>query len=166
MKKVLQKDLDFKKWIESEKANRDLCSTYDFCKDCDKNINNPCEIAYAQFKKKNRKKVLSFEEKLNLAKDETKEKFESLIDEIKDLEIKTRICKKHVTLRYKKILLGVITLTKNSLKIHLNADFNKYEEIPHLDYSNKKTYVLYPFAIKLTTKKAVKSSLKILKEIK
>ena len=34
MKKVLQKDLDFKKWIESEKANRDLCSTYDFCKDC------------------------------------------------------------------------------------------------------------------------------------
>lgn len=43
-----QKELDLKKWYDSEKAGLDTCGTYDYCKDCDKNVENPCATAYAK----------------------------------------------------------------------------------------------------------------------
>lgn len=165
MKKDLQKELDVKKWLESEQANQDLCSTYDFCSKCDKTKNEPCALAYKAFNKKPSKPALSFTEKLAMAKDETKEKYCLLCNDIKSNDIKLRVCKKNVTLRYNKILIGLITLTKNSLKIHLALDPTLHQEITHLDYSEKKTYADCPFTIKLTSKKAIKASINLLIEI-
>lgn len=165
MKQDLQNELDLKKWLESEKAHKDLCSTYDFCSKCDKENDQPCALAYTLYNKKPRKPVLSFSEKLSISKDTTKEKYCYLCNEIKDLDIKTRVCKKNVTLRYNKVLLGVITLTKNSLKLHLAIDPVLHQEVPHLDYSDKVTYADCPFTIKLTSKKIMKSSILLLEEI-
>lgn len=161
----LQNELDIKKWIESEQAKKDLCSSYEFCSKCDKFKEEPCALAYKAFYKKEKKPVLSFSEKLCLAKDTTKEKYESLCAEIKDKDFKLRVCKRNVTIRYNKILIGLITLTKNSLKIHLVLDPTLHEEIPHFDYSNKKTYADCPFTIKLTSKKSLKSTMLLLIEI-
>ncbi len=165
----LQNRLDIKKWLESENAKKDLCSTYDYCSYCDKTLVNPCALAYTLYQanktKKNKKVILSFKQKLDLVKDPTREKFNLLIQEIKTLDIKSRICVKNVTLRYQKTLIGLITLTRNSLKIHLALDPTLYEDIQHLDYSDKKTYADCPFTIKLSSKKAINNSIFLLEQI-
>lgn len=162
----LQQELDIKKWLESEQAKKDLCSTYDYCTKCDKNKNEPCALAYKAFNKKPSKPVLSFAEKLAIAKDETKEKFCNLCNDVKSNDITLRVCKKNVTLRSNKVLIGLITLTRNSLKIHLALDPTLHEEVLHIDYSDKKTYADTPFTIKLNTKKSIKASISLLNEIK
>lgn len=165
MKKNLQHELDVKKWLESEKAHKDLCSTYDFCKKCDKSKNNPCALAYTSFNKKPKAPVLSFSEKLAIAKDETKKKYCELCNLLKDSDVKLRVCKKNVTLRYNKILIGLITLTRNSLKVHLALDPVLHSEITHIDYSEKKTYADVPFTIKITSKKLIKNTGNLVEEI-
>lgn len=165
MKKNLQQELDIKKWLESEEAHKDLCSTYDFCSKCDKSKDNPCALAYTTFNKKPKAPVLSFSEKLAIAKDTTKQKYCELCNELKASEVKLRVCKKNVTLRYNKILIGLITLTKNSLKIHIALDPSLHEEIAHIDYSEKKTYADVPFTIKLTSKKLLKAAVNLVDEI-
>lgn len=161
-KDELQKELDVKKWLESEQAQKDLCSTYDFCEKCNKDNTTPCALAYKAFNKKPSKPVLSFTEKLALAKAETRAKYCDLCSEIKKLNISIRVCKKNVTLRYKRVLVGLITLTKNSLKSHLALDPTLYEDITHLDYSDKKTYADVPFTIKHTSKKSIKNACDLL----
>lgn len=44
-----QSELDVKKWLESENVGHDLCGEFDFCKKCDKNLENPCATAYDVF---------------------------------------------------------------------------------------------------------------------
>jgi len=165
MRLNVQKELDIKKWIESERAKRDLCSTYNYCSKCDKTKENPCAIAYTLYNKKEKPNVLSFQEKLDNAKDATKDKFKELCLEIKASGVKVRICKKNVTLRYNKQLIGLISLTRNSLKIHLAIDPQSHNEIPNIDYSSKKTYQQVPFTIKLTTKKLLKDACALVDEI-
>lgn len=161
----LQKELDIKKWLESEIAKKDLCSSYNYCTKCDKQKENPCALAFNAYFKKPKTATLSFQEKLDLAKDTTKDKYNLLIDLLKAISIKIRVCKKNVTLRYNKSLIGLITLTKNSLKLNLAVNPDSYEEIPHMDYSSKKTYIDVPFMIKLTSKKIINQSLTIIKKI-
>jgi hypothetical protein len=170
MNKNLQKELDIKKWLESEQAQKDLCSTYSFCSKCDKSLENPCALAYTLFNqiqesckceevkpaKKAKAPQLSFTEKLELAKDTTKEKYCLLCEALNEVGIKLTIFKKFVNLRKDKELIGKLSLTKNSLKLHLALDPDTYEEIPHLDYSDKKTYSDFPFTVKITSKKIIK----------
>lgn len=40
-----QKKIDYAKWFESEKKHKDMCGSYDFCKFCDKTLENPCARA-------------------------------------------------------------------------------------------------------------------------
>ncbi len=40
-----QKKIDYEKWLESEKKHKDMCGSYDFCKYCDKSLENPCARA-------------------------------------------------------------------------------------------------------------------------
>lgn len=54
-KKVLQSQLDQKKWIDSENNHRDMCGEYPYCACCNKNIAFPCAEAYL---KANEKPVL------------------------------------------------------------------------------------------------------------
>ena len=48
-----QNELDVKKWTLSEKAQKDLCGTFDFCDCCKKEEENHCEKAYNRHKRKN-----------------------------------------------------------------------------------------------------------------
>ena len=172
MTKDLQHELDVKKWLESEKAHKDLCSTYSFCSKCDKKNENPCALAYTLFNQINEKAEkteaevkpvkkakapqLSFTEKLELAKDETKQKYCLLCDALGEVGIKLTIFKKFVNLRKDKALIGKLSITKNSLKLHLALDPDTHEEVPHLDYSDKKAYADIPFTVKITSKKIIK----------
>lgn len=180
MTNKLQNELDIKKWLESEKAQKDLCSTYRFCSKCDKSLENPCALAYTIFnqaqeackceqepvkatKKAATKAQLSFTEKLEIAKDETKQKYCLLCEALNEAGIKLTIFKKFVNLRKNKTLIGKLSLTKNLLKIHLALDPDTHAEIPHLDYSDKKTYADIPFTVKITSKKIIKLVVEILK---
>jgi hypothetical protein len=49
MKKVIQKEFDVTKWLESEACGRDKCGSYVFCKYCTKVGSTPCEDAYNVF---------------------------------------------------------------------------------------------------------------------
>ena len=40
-----QQELDLKKWNDSQMAGYDTCGTYDFCSNCDKSLENPCDKA-------------------------------------------------------------------------------------------------------------------------
>ena len=45
-----QKKIDYEKWLESEKKHKDMCGSYDFCKYCDKSLENPmCYVLLTQF---------------------------------------------------------------------------------------------------------------------
>lgn len=44
-----QKELDVKKWLESESVGYDLCGDFEFCVKCDKQLDNPCAAAYDAF---------------------------------------------------------------------------------------------------------------------
>lgn len=41
-----QKELDKIKWEKSVMLGFDACGTFDYCKFCDKGMDNPCEIAH------------------------------------------------------------------------------------------------------------------------
>lgn len=41
-----QKELELQKWFDSEKAGKDTCGSYDYCKNCDKSLVDPCATAY------------------------------------------------------------------------------------------------------------------------
>lgn len=162
----LQLELDIKKWLESEEKAKDLCGTYDFCAKCNKEPKIPCALAYRAYNKKNAKPIVPFKDKLNLAKDETKNKYNELTTYLHDNNYTLRMCKKNVTIRYNKILIATLTLTRNSLKAHLALDPTLYTEIPHLDFSDKKTYADTPFTIKLTSKKSIKVTQKLIDTIR
>lgn len=51
----LQEKLDIKKYLDSEKAKKDLCGTYAFCKYCNKSNKFPCASAYRQYIRKGEK---------------------------------------------------------------------------------------------------------------
>lgn len=153
---LFQEKFDIQKWIDSEKAKKDLCSTYDICKNCDKSFDRPCEKAYLASKKIKRR-VLSFKEKLDMAKNETKVRFDEIVAALDENGVKCRICKSYTSIKYKNKLIGKFTLTRSSLKCHLPIEPNMYPDVTHLDYSDKKTYVDFPFTIKVNTKKAMKN---------
>ncbi len=44
-----QKQLDLKKWVDSEKENHDTCGKYDYCASCDKSLKYPCAHAYETY---------------------------------------------------------------------------------------------------------------------
>ena len=46
-----QMELDKAKWIKSEQIGKDACGTFDYCVKCDKELENPCDKAYAKFNK-------------------------------------------------------------------------------------------------------------------
>lgn len=41
-----QKELDLLKWEKSQRLGFDACGSFNYCAHCDKNQENPCEIAY------------------------------------------------------------------------------------------------------------------------
>lgn len=43
-----QRELELQKWFDSEKAGKDTCGSYDYCKNCDKSLVDPCANAYAK----------------------------------------------------------------------------------------------------------------------
>lgn len=53
---TLQHKLDVNKWLESEKAKKDLCGTYNYCKHCNKTNKYPCAAASRHTQKKRTKK--------------------------------------------------------------------------------------------------------------
>ena len=40
-----QQELDIQKWNDSLQAGYDTCGTYDYCANCNKELENPCEMA-------------------------------------------------------------------------------------------------------------------------
>ncbi len=46
-----QQKIDYDKWLESEKKHKDMCGSYDFCKYCDKTLENPCAKAVEKIEK-------------------------------------------------------------------------------------------------------------------
>ena len=46
----IQKQIEYYKWMESEKNKKDTCGTYDFCKYCEKSLKNPCASAVNKLK--------------------------------------------------------------------------------------------------------------------
>ncbi len=46
-----QRKIDYDKWLESEKKQKDMCGSYDFCKYCDKKLKNPCARAVEAIEK-------------------------------------------------------------------------------------------------------------------
>ena len=39
------------KWYKSVEMNADACGSFDYCAKCDKNKENPCDLAYAAYSK-------------------------------------------------------------------------------------------------------------------
>ncbi len=44
-----QQELDLRKWKKSEEMGEDACGTFDYCAECDKTLENPCDKAYRKF---------------------------------------------------------------------------------------------------------------------
>ena len=44
-----QKQLDSKKWVDSEIKGYDTCGEYDYCSHCDKSEKHPCAHAYETY---------------------------------------------------------------------------------------------------------------------
>ena len=170
----IQKEIDIKKWLESEEVNLDLCGTYPFCKYCNKELENPCSHAIKKMnevekeekekdnevnvvKKKKKYKRLTFKEKLNKAKQETKDELNEVVNIIESINLTTKIHKRFLSITYRHRLCGWISLTRNSLKIHLPIDPTTYLEYKPLDYSDKKTYIKNPYTLKLNTKRSKKA---------
>lgn len=160
-----QEDFELKKWMDSRKANKDLCGTYDFCIKCDKSLERPCEKAYVAYKKTKRK-ILSFSEKLALVDDTTKENLNNIIHSIEDENTKCQICRSYTSIRCMNKVIGRITLSRGVLRCHLNIDASKYNSIAHLDYSDKKTYANCPFTIIVDADQSIKNIFKLINKIK
>ncbi len=47
-----QKELDQIKWEKSVAQGSDACGSFDYCAVCNKNLENPCDKAFAKFNKK------------------------------------------------------------------------------------------------------------------
>ena len=47
-----QMELDLIKWKKSEEEGKDACGSFDFCINCDKTKENPCDKAFKAFNKK------------------------------------------------------------------------------------------------------------------
>ena len=177
----LQLELDVKKWIESERAGKDLCGSYAFCEYCDKELKYPCAEAYNLAQEdegdaeeetvteevvnedgtvtiKVKYRALSFQEKLDKAKDETKEKYEALKKLIEDANYSFKMLRRFVVVRYQGILCGKVTLVRNSLRFHMALNPKTYERYTHFDFGHFKCYQQVPFTIKYDTKKAFKST--------
>lgn len=53
-----QHELDVAKWEKSEQLGKDACGTFDYCGECDKSLENPCDKAFTKLNgKKNDKKT-------------------------------------------------------------------------------------------------------------
>jgi len=50
-----QRELDELKWYKSIELSADACGTFDYCVKCDKNKENPCEVAYNELNKPEKK---------------------------------------------------------------------------------------------------------------
>ena len=44
-----QKQLDVKKWVDSEIKGFDTCGSYDYCSNCNKSDAYPCAYAYEKY---------------------------------------------------------------------------------------------------------------------
>lgn len=49
-----QKEIDEKKWLDSENLGKDSCGMYYFCEFCNKKLENPCDKALKKYNKKKR----------------------------------------------------------------------------------------------------------------
>ena len=49
-----QRELDVKKWVDSEIKNYDTCGEYCYCKNCNKNEAYPCACAYENYTNANK----------------------------------------------------------------------------------------------------------------
>lgn len=178
-----QKEIDIKKWLESEEINKDLCGSYPFCKYCDKSLEDPCSHAYKKMLEENNKtkgenktevrqvektipsetkkkkyKVLSFQEKLDKAKKETRQILKDVVSDLESLELKTKIHKRFLSVTHKNHLCAWISITRNSLKIHLPLNPKKIHlEFKPMDYSDKKIYIDNPYTLKLNVKRSRKA---------
>ena len=47
-----QAEFDLQKWYDSENAGYDLCGEFAFCGKCNKNLENPCAVAYEAYNTK------------------------------------------------------------------------------------------------------------------
>lgn len=63
MASLKQINFDTKKWLDSQKNQRDMCGEYEYCVVCNKTLEYPCEKAYSKYHKMN---------KINRAKAKTK----------------------------------------------------------------------------------------------
>ena len=43
--------MDVEKWLKSEQAGRDMCGEFEFCGNCDKEVENPCAKALSAYNK-------------------------------------------------------------------------------------------------------------------
>ena len=180
--KELQLDLDIKKWIESERAGKDLCGSYAYCEYCDKDLKYPCAEAYnlaledddtedagtpveetvvnedGTVVVKLKYRPLSFQEKLDKAKDETKEKYNTLKGLIENEGYSFKMLRRFVVVRYEGVLCGKVTLVRNSLRFHMALNPNTYERYTHFNFDHFKCYQQVPFTLKYDTKKSFKST--------
>ncbi len=46
-----QMELDKIKWLKSEEMGKDACGSFDYCKECDMNKENPCDNALKLYNK-------------------------------------------------------------------------------------------------------------------
>ena len=46
-----QRELDEAKWLKSEVLGFDACGTFDYCANCDKANENPCDEAFKSYSK-------------------------------------------------------------------------------------------------------------------
>lgn len=174
----LQLELDVKKWIESERAGKDLCGSYSYCEFCDKELKNPCAEAYLLAMEEDaseeplqevtetivhedgsvevrvKYRQLSFQEKLEKAKDETKEKYAKLKEMVESFGFSAKMLRRYVIVRYHGIFAGKITLIRNSLKFHMALNPDSYVRYTHMNYDHFKCYKMCPFTMKYDTKKS------------
>lgn len=83
MATLKQINFDTKKWLDSERAGRDMCGEYDYCAVCDKSAEYPCEKAYVKYTKmsKKRRESIKAKSKSTLSIDGKEVQFRSTIVE-------------------------------------------------------------------------------------
>lgn len=47
-----QKELDEIKWLKSQELGQDACGSFDYCAECNKELENPCAKAFDKLHKK------------------------------------------------------------------------------------------------------------------
>lgn len=84
-----QRELDKIKWEKSVRLGFDACGSFDFCKMCDKNISNPCEVAHNKY-------YNIQEETIDDNNDDIKQ-IENIISDAVEMEITPKKAKKVAT---------------------------------------------------------------------